>query len=114
MKAQNLKTYLYSISRRDIPLAQQSVQAAHAAIEHAYLFGRPVDDHPSYIHLTVHDKSELELLRTRLRDAGVQTAEFHEPYKDFGLTAISACLNEDQRDLLKGLPLWRLPTQNLT
>ena len=87
------------------------MQAAHAAIEHAYLYGRPADHHPSYIHLTVRDQPRLELLRARLQEAGIQTAEFHEPYQDWGLTAIACCLTEDQRGLLKGLPLWRLPTQ---
>jgi len=89
------------------------VQAAHAAIEHAYAFGRPVDHHPSYIHLTIRDKFRLEKLRHVLNDAGIETAEFHEPYQDWGLTAISCVLTEDQRFLLKGLQLWRLPTQEL-
>lgn len=87
------------------------MQAAHAAIEHAYLFGRPDDHHPSYIHLTARDPSQLESFRTRLQDAGIETAEFHEPYKDWGLTAIACLLTEDDRHLLRGLPLWRLPTQ---
>lgn len=87
------------------------MQAAHAAIEHAYLHGRPVDRHPSYIHLTARDLSQLESLRARLQDVGIKTAEFHEPYKDWGLTAISCILHEEDRHLLRGLPLWRLPTQ---
>lgn len=89
------------------------MQAAHAAIEHAYLFGRPADFHPSYIHLTVRDQQQLEKLRARLQSAGIGTSEFHEPYQDWGLTAIACCLNESQRHLLKGLPLWRLPTQEI-
>lgn len=106
-----MKTYLYSISRRDIPLAHGSIQAAHAAIEHAYLYGRPKDFHPSYIHLTARDQHQLMMLRARLHEQGIQTAEFHEPYKDWGLTAIACCLTEEQRNLLRGFPLWRLPTQ---
>lgn len=102
---------MYTISRRDLPLAQQAIQAGHAAIEHAYTYGRPVDHHPSYIHLTIKNKSQLESLRQRLNDAGIRTAEFHEPYLDWGLTAISCILTEDQRHLTKGLQLWRLPTQ---
>ena len=111
MKAQNLKSYLYTISRRDLPLAQQAIQAGHAALEHAYLYGRPSDQHPSLIHLTIHDKSELEFLRASLHEAGIQTAEFHEPYKNWGLTAIACILDEDTRYLTRGYPLWRLPTQ---
>ena len=87
------------------------MQAAHAAIEHAYQHGRPADHHPSYIHLTIRDKRRLEQLRACLQAAGHGTAEFHEPYQDWGLTAISTCLREEDRHLLHGLPLWRAPTQ---
>lgn len=87
------------------------MQAAHAAVEHAYQYGRPVDHHPSYIHLTIRDQARLEKLRADLNEVGIPTAEFHEPYKDWGLTAIACVLTEDQRHLLKGLQLWKLPTQ---
>lgn len=87
------------------------MQAAHAAIEHAYQYGRPSDFHPSYIHLTVRDQQQLIALRARLQDLGIGTAEFHEPYQEWGLTAIACILTEEQRPLLKGLQLWRLPTQ---
>lgn len=106
-----MKTYLYSISRRDIPLVQQAVQAAHAGIEFARLFMTEETIHPSYIHVTVRDQQQLEKLRARLQSAGVNTAEFHEPYQNWGLTAISCCIPEEQRYLTKGLQLWRLPTQ---
>lgn len=106
-----MKTYLYSISRKDLPLAQSAIQAAHSAIEYARLFMTNESIHPSYIHLTVKNKLELEKLRAKLQAADIPTSEFHEPYLDWGLTSISCCLNEDQRHLLKGLQLWRLPTQ---
>ena len=108
-----MKTYLYSISHRDIPLAQQAIQGCHAAIEYAYLHGRPADHHPSYIHITVRDQRQLEMIRARLQSAGINTSEFHEPYQDWGLTAIACCIPEEQRHLLKGLQLWRLPTQEI-
>jgi hypothetical protein len=87
------------------------VQAAHAAIEHAYLYGRPADHHPSYIHLTIRDKHALEKLRSLLGFHGIPTSDFSEPYKDWGLTAIACLLTEEQRHHLKGLQLWKLPTQ---
>lgn len=101
-----MKTYLYSISRRDIPLAQQSIQAAHAGIEYARLFMTENTFHPSYIHLTVRDQHALTQLRARLHDQGIQTAEFHEPYQDWGLTAIACLLTEEQRHHLSDLRLW--------
>lgn len=66
-----------------------------------------MDDHPSYINLTIRDKAQLERLREKLNDAGIKTAEFHEPYMDWGLTAISCLLTEDLRHHLKGLQLWK-------
>ena len=82
-------------------------------MEYAYTYGRPPDHHPSLIHLTARNQEHLELLRARLQSAGISTAEFHEPYQDWGLTAIACCVNESERPLLKGLPLWRLPTQEI-
>lgn len=83
-------------------------------MEYAYTYGRPPDYHPSYIHITVRNKQELEKLRARLRAAGINTSEFHEPYQDWGLTAIACCVDESQRHLLKGIQLWRLPTQEVS
>ena len=108
MQSQNLDTYLYSISRSDIPLAQQAVQATHAALEHAYQHGRPSDHHPSYIHLTTKDKVGLAVLKVKLAAAGIATSCFYEPYKDWGLTAIACCLTEEQRHHLSNLNLWRI------
>jgi len=87
------------------------VQAGHAAIEHAYTYGRPPDDHPSYIHLSTKDKDSLAALKSELHAQNINTAEFHEPYMDWGLTAIACVLTEENRHHLKGLKLWRLPTQ---
>lgn len=80
-------------------------------MEHAYTHGRPSDHHPSYIHLTLRDQVTLRELHDTLNQAGIPTAAFHEPYQDWGLTAIACLLTEEQRSLLKGLPLWKLPTQ---
>lgn len=87
------------------------MQAAHAAVEHAYQHGRPSDHHPSLIHITTCDKQQLQKLQCELINAGIITAEFHEPYQNWGLTAISCLLTEEQRFHLRDLQLWRLPTQ---
>ena len=73
----------------------------------------PLCTSPSFLLLTVRDKEALEARKNMLHAAGIQTAEFHEPYKDWGLTAIAFILAEDQRHLCKDLPLWKLPTQPL-
>ena len=102
------KNYLYAITHRDIPLTQQAIQAAHAQVEYAYSHGRPSDHHPSIIHLTVKSQQELERLRGALNLNGIPTAEFHEPYQDWGLTAIACQLSEEDRHHLSHLQLWRI------
>ena len=98
---------MYTISRRDIPIAQQAIQAGHAAVEYAYTFGRPPDHHPSYVHLTIRDKKDLLDLQKMLQSEGFNTSEFQEPYKEWGLTAITCQLTEEERPLLAHLPLWK-------
>lgn len=107
MKSQISKNYIYAIARRDIPIAQQAIQAGHAAIEYAYQHGRPSDHHPSLIYLTIRDKHDLEVLKRSLHEQGIKTSEFHEPYQDWGLTAIACQLDDSNRSLLKHLRLWR-------
>lgn len=77
-------------------------------MEYCYQYGRSPDFHPSFIHLTAKDKDALLELKSKLNAAGIQTAEFHEPYSDWGLTSISCCLSEDQRGMLSHLKLWSI------
>jgi hypothetical protein len=44
-----------------------------------------------------------------LAQGGISTAQFHEPYQAWGLTAIACLLTEEQRALVQDLPLWKLP-----
>jgi hypothetical protein len=82
------------------------MQAAHASLEYAYQHGRPHDHHPSLVHLTIRDKFQLEQLRVDLQDQGITTSEFHEPYAEWGLTAIACLVTEEQRHHLSHLQLW--------
>ena len=77
-------------------------------MEYCYQFGRSEDFHPSYIHLTVKDKDALLSLKDELNAQGIQTAEFHEPYSNWGLTSISCCLPESKRKMLSHLKLWSI------
>ena len=83
------------------------MQAGHAALEYAYQHGRPKDYHPTFIKLVTQNKNELEHLKSKLNDHGIITSEFHEPYQNWGLTAISCLLTEEQRHHLSHLPLWK-------
>lgn len=82
------------------------MQCSHSALEFAYQFGRPSDHHPTLVCLTIQDKSSLEDLRATLNSHGIVTSEFVESYNNWGLTAISCQLKEDQRHLLSHLSLW--------
>jgi Peptidyl-tRNA hydrolase PTH2 len=102
------KTYLYLITRKDLSKQQQAIQLAHAATEHAYRFGRPIDHHPSFVALAVKDKEELQVLQKKLEQAGLPTAEFTEPYNNWGLTAVSCSVLQEQRFLFAEHKLWSL------
>jgi hypothetical protein len=95
------------ISRRDIEAKHQAIQATHAALNLAYSTGPP-DSHPALVHLTVESQEELSSLMQKLQQLGVQIASFHEPYKDWGLTALAAYLKPEQSKILSQLPLWTL------
>jgi len=96
------------ITRGDIPIAQQAVQAAHAAVEHAYIFGRPANHHPTLVHVTVEDKTELYAWLTYLTSISLNCSSFEEPHKNWGLTAIACSVPSDLRALFKHLPLWKI------
>jgi hypothetical protein len=102
-----MKTYLYCITRSDLPVDQQAIQAAHAGIEYAYRCGRPEDFHSSLVFLVVPNQENLESLSKQLLTQGHPVSFFHENYKDWGLTAISVLLTKEDRHILKHLPLWR-------
>lgn len=76
-------------------------------MEHCYQYGRTPDQHPSYIHLTCKDKSYLQEFKAYLHSQGIATSEFHEPYSNWGLTAIACAIPEDKRHLFAHLKLWR-------
>jgi hypothetical protein len=95
---------LYIISRSDLPIAHQAVQAAHAGIEYARTHDLP--EHPTLIHLSARDSRSLEHLRHSLHEQEIDTASFYESYSDWGLTAIACLADKNQKYFLSHLPLW--------
>lgn len=93
---------MYVLVRRDIPAAQQSVQACHAAIEAARKFLAPGDEHPHLVLCGIADGSMLLRERERLDARGVRTACFYEPDIGGELTAIATePLSGDARRLMR-------------
>lgn len=105
-----VKRTLYVLVRRDIPIAQQLVQAAHAAAEAGRTFYKAEHGIASLIVLTVPDVRALHAARARIEGKGVQTLLFHEPDYGIGDSALSTePLLDEQRKYLASWPLWRLP-----
>lgn len=103
--------YFYAISRRDLSISQQAIQCAHA--QHEYCRLNPdclVNEHPTFVWLTVEDKRELLSVHLILVAHGVKVVEFTDPdYEGFNPSAIACLLSEEQRYLLSPLPLWNRP-----
>ena len=99
--------YLYAISHRNLPVHQQAIQGAHAQLEYTRRHGH-TENHPTFIWLTVQSKLDLLLLQTMLESKGIKVCEFHDPdFKGYDPSAISCLLDEEQRNLLSDLPLWK-------
>ena len=98
---------MYLVTRKDLTQEQQVIQLMHAAVEHAYN-NRLANEHPSFVVLSVKDKTELQQLQDKIKAAGITTTEFQEPYNDWGLTAVSCTVTQEQRFLFKHLQLWSL------
>lgn len=104
------KHTMYVLVRRDIPIAQQVVQASHAAAEAGRKFYRAEHGIASLIVLTVPDLAGLTAARERLVRKDIVSETFFEP--DFGIgesSLATAPLPDGMRKHLMGWPLWRLP-----
>jgi hypothetical protein len=100
---------LYVLVRTDIPVAQQLVQAAHAAAEAARRYYRPSHGVASLVVLSVRGPAELLRARQRLEDLDVEHTVFFEPDGAMGDSAIGTRpLLDTERAALRGWPLWKL------
>jgi hypothetical protein len=101
-------SYIYSIIRKDIPLADQIVQTAHSAF-HAGNESNPLNGKvPSLILLEVKNKEELMKLRDKIWANNIQFYDFFEPDDGMGYTSITtAPVTDEQRKLFSNMRLWR-------
>jgi hypothetical protein len=96
----------YTFIRTDLPIAQQGIQAGHAAWE----CGRKsqFDGHPSLIYFEARDQKHLLECQQYAESHGLRTFPFFEPYQDWGLTAFAIePIPQDLRALFKQFKLWR-------
>lgn len=101
--------YIYSIIRKDIPLADQIVQTAHSAF-HAGNESRDLEGQiPALILLEIQDEKALAKLSEKLRMNNIAQNMFFEPDDSMGYTSITTePISGDQRKLFSNLRLWRV------
>ncbi len=96
---------MYIFVRQDLSLAQQLVQASHAAHESGLAHQNTVSP-SSIIIFGTQDKCELEYHFARFSEQ-LKCFPFFEPYKNIGLTAFATePIGEDARKLFKEFKLW--------
>jgi hypothetical protein len=104
--------YIYSIIRKDIPLADQIVQTAHSAFHAGEAnpeYGCGLDyEVPALVLLQVPNEAALLALHEKLKAADIVHSTFHEPDDDMGWTSITTVsIQGEARKLFSNLPLWR-------
>lgn len=83
-------SYVYVITRKDLPYPHNAVQACHAAIEAAAQFYNPSqDEHPHLVLCEVQDENRLHKAALDLQAKGVQVLTWKEPDRNHELTAIA-------------------------
>lgn len=99
--------YVYILVRTDIPLAQQMVQASHAALEAGFAFNAPHE--PAHlVMLAVSDAASLLEASAHLDRYAIEHKLFFEPDDDMGHSALATRpVHGAERRLLRGYPLHR-------
>jgi hypothetical protein len=89
--------------RNDLSIAQQAVQAGHAAIEYVDTYG--TEELNGYlIYLVVEGKEQLMFWWRKLSGRLYNIAPFHEPDLNNEMTAV-ACAADDSDNVFSGLKL---------
>jgi len=100
--------YIYSIIRKDIPLADQIVQTAHSAFHAGNISFLEDGEIPSLILLEVNSQEELNNLSKKLNNSGILSYRFFEPDDDMGYTSLTTePVTDEQRKLFSNYRLWR-------
>jgi hypothetical protein len=98
--------HFYVLVRKDLPLAQQLVQAVHAAHEAGIRFGDP-ERISSTVLCSVPDEPSLLQAKERLDSHGIKSSMFIEP--DIGNKATALAtepLFGKARKVMSSFPLW--------
>lgn len=92
--------------RRDIPLADQIVQAGHAAFEAGQRW-HEIRETCHLVLLAVPGESDLLNLARRCAERGIECVTFYEPDDGMGHTALcTQPVDLRQRGLFRRYPMW--------
>lgn len=102
---------MYVVVRRDLPLANQAVQACHAVLESTRAMPLPRDaEHPHLVLCQVPNQAHLLKCQDHLSKSGIAHTVFREPDIGNELTAIATeRLTGDQRKVLRRYQLLKSP-----
>lgn len=81
--------YMYAITRKDLSIPQQAVQAGHAAIEASRAYLGKDDEHPSLIICTMKSESQIRRAADELERQGIKLKRFFEPDRGNEMTAFA-------------------------
>jgi hypothetical protein len=100
--------YTYIFIRKDLSMAQQLVQASHAALEAGHEFEKPHKT-SSIILIGADDKDDLYKIGERLAKHGIRHHTFHEPDFDMGHSAIATepLYTKEQRSVMRKYQLYK-------
>lgn len=103
----NETPYVYILVRTDLPIAQQMVQASHAALEAGFAFSAPAQT-AHLVMLAVPDAAGLLDASAHLDLHAIDHKVFFEPDDDMGHSALATRpVHGAERRLLRGYPLHR-------
>ena len=99
---------MYSITRKDLSIPQQAVQAGHAAIEASRAYLPKDDEHPALIICTMKGESQLERAANELTAQGIRIKRFYEPDRNNEFTAFATePLTGESRKAMRKFQLMR-------
>ena len=99
--------YLYVITRRDLSLSSQAVQAGHAAFQAASELR--FNTHPHFVYLTVKNLSRLSMVTENLLNQNLKTTIWREPDLNNEITAVAIgpVVSKEDRKLFKKFQLMK-------
>ena len=99
--------YLYVITRRDLPLSSQAVQAGHAAFQAASELR--FNTHPHFVYLTEKNLSRLSSAIRNLTNKNLNMIIWREPdlHNEITAVAIGPVVSKEDRKLFKKFQLMK-------